>query len=297
MTELHAATQDKIWNSYKRFLRLKKRSEVTIKSYGWSYQALATWSKRSPVDLGRADLEEFIDYRMCRVSSTTVRKNVVDLKIFYRWAVREEFISKSPMEKIPTPELDETLPTVFTENQLKALFRTCSAKDFNSRRDLAILRLLSECGSPRLGELIRMEVADVDMRSDLVRVSGKTGERFIPAGDKTLRAVELYLRLRDKHRCSDLPSLWLGKFGPIGRNGIAQILKRRGEQAGIKGVHAHLFRHTASSRANEAGLPDSLLEPLMGWIPGSKMTRLYGRSTRVRRAQQAARRLAIGDRI
>jgi Phage integrase family len=74
---------------------------------------------------------------------------------------------------------------------------------------------------------------------------GKGGRpRSLPFGHRTAQALDGYLRVRRKHPRSALPSLWIGKKEALTRSGVSQIVRRRGEEAGIKGLHPHMFRPT-----------------------------------------------------
>lgn len=161
---------------------------------------------------------------------------------------------------------------------------------------MAILRTLRLIGTPRSSELTTLTVQAVDLRNNLLTVSGKTGTRAIPLNDTTATVFERYLRARAKHPSAALDALWLGKKGQLTRTGIQMMLARRVKQAGITDrIHMHLFRHDSATRAADAGLSAEALEFLYGWTPGSPMTRHYTRATRVQRAQEAARKL--NDRI
>lgn len=291
-------TQDLAWSSYARSLRLRKRSVNTIKSYGFTYQQLSKWAGKPAVELSRPEIEEWLVERLDLVSEGRVSQDTLNLKIFYKWAVVEGFVETNPMEAIPLGEVETVPRRVMSDAELKAIITACKGKEFRDIRDMAIVRILCEVGTPRLGELIGMTVDSVDFGHDLLRLTGKTGTRYIPIGDKSAQALERYLRVRKNHRCSALEGLWLGKMGRMGRGGFQELIKRRAALAGIQGsVFPHLFRHATASRASEAGISDSLLEPLYGWADGSAMPRVYGAATRIHRAQNASRRLALGDQL
>ncbi len=77
-------------------------------------------------------------------------------------------------------------------------------------------------------------------------------------------------------------------------NGIAEVVKRRAEQAGIGPIHAHQLRHTAAHKARLRGMDDDAVMMNMGWTDRSMLHR-YGKSAAAERAREAALRIGWGD--
>jgi site-specific recombinase XerD len=288
--------ETRIWASYERKLRINNRSEETIRVYRVSFKALSDWSSSSLDALTALDLGEFFDHRATSLKASTVARDHRNLRAFFAWLMEEEWIARNPFKKVKVPEPEVTYPRVLEEAELKALFSACRGPRINDRRDEAMIRLMSEVGGPRRGEMLGMKVADIDFGHDLVTLKGKTGQRAIPYGNKTGVSLERYLRMRDNHRCSDLPGLWLSQQGAMTLSVPREILNRRSEKAGIGHIHPHILRHTAAHRAMEAGISSLDLQSLFGWS-GERMLKVYGRATRAVRAQNVARRAGLGDKF
>lgn len=292
------------WAAFERRLVSKRRSEGTIKSYRVAFADLLSVydpdGDRDLADLTQTDVERWQIDALSRLAPATVAIRFRSLRAFVNFMVDEEIIEgRSPMARLTEPKGDDVPPAILTDEQLRALLKTCDGRTFEDRRDTAIIRLFCEPGSPRIAEMAGILKEDLNMgRNATVTVTGKGYKtRVIPIGAKAGTALDRYLRVRAKHRLAGLPELWLGgRGGAMTDSGISQMIRRRAAQAGIGHVHPHQFRHTAAHVSKTAGLSDEEMMALFGWS-SAEMPRRYGRSATTERAHAAARRASLGDRL
>ncbi len=290
--------------SFERHLRAENKSQNTVYLYVSAATALEQWAGVPVEAVTLAQVDAYLLAVMERSSPGNAANKFRSLQQFYRWAVAEGELAVSPMERMRPPHPPERSIPILSDDALRALLGTVEGKrDFESRRDLAILRVLIDTGARR-GALAGLRyvpddptVNDVDLDQGLLRVRTK-GDRelVIPVGSKTTVALDRYLRVRRTHPYAYLRELWVGRRGKFGPWGIRQMLLRRGQEAGIGHVHPHQFRHTAAHRWLMAGGQEADLMRLMGWKSRS-MTQRYGSSAADERAREAFKRLSLGDQL
>ena len=130
----------------------------------------------------------------------TVQTRYKCLRLFFSFLLEENEISQHPMGNMKPPLIPATQVSILEKPQLEALLRTAEGRDFDERRDAAILRLFVDTGMRR-GEMAGLTIGDIELEQELAHVSNGNRSRACPFGPKTARALDRYLRAGAALRC------------------------------------------------------------------------------------------------
>src|SRR5215216_3673451 len=148
--------------SFERHLRAENKAARTVETYLEAVLQLEAFLAARGRGLATASRED--------IAANRYRA----LRVFYAWLEEEGEIATDPMAKMKPPRVPEQPAPVLTEDLLRRLLATCAGRDFEARRDRALILLLLDTGG-RLAEVAGMRLGDLNFEYDVVIVTGKGG--------------------------------------------------------------------------------------------------------------------------
>jgi site-specific recombinase XerD len=245
---MSARLQD-LERSFARHLRAEGRADRTVVIYGQSIKFFSRWleaqGREATVDeLTRAAIREWLAQLADVNEASTIKTRYRGLFRLCGWLVDEGEIDEHPMKTLSPPQPKMKPVPILSDEDLAALLKACTGKEFHNRRDEALIRLLLDCGL-RVSELCGLTVEGVDLDNGMTLVRGK-GNKLRPVyfGARTARAVDRYLRMRSAHRWAHLDNLMLTQRGGLSPDGVRERMNVLAAAAGLDHLHPHQFRHT-----------------------------------------------------
>lgn len=235
-------------------------SPKTIAYYEATLQHMESWLSKPIAHVSSDDLRKYLSvYELERGSSKVTIDNIRRIfSSFFSWFEDEDYIVKSTVRKIKRVKAAVKTKETLSDEDLEALRDSC-----DSRRDLAMVDLLASTGM-RVGELIRLDIDDVDIQGRECIVTGKGNkQRPVYFDARTKLHLAAYLESRKDGN----PALFVSLNGRAQRLSVCTIEKRikvLGEKAQVGRVHPHKFRRTLATHAIDKGMPIEQVQKLLG---------------------------------
>lgn len=210
----------------------------------------------------------FVYLRKKNLEINSISRNLVAVKMLYRFLLIEGFIKEDITGLIEFPRMSKKLPHVLSLREINLLLNKANFKSNLGLRDLAILELFYATGL-RVSELIYLKIDDINMENCMLKCLGKgSKERIIPFGSKAYQSLRLYLdKVRQKLvKNPNKDILFLNSRGErLSRQGIFYLVKKYVRKAGIeKKVTPHTLRHTLATHLLENGADLRSVQEMLG---------------------------------
>ena len=174
-------------------------SKNTLAAYRRDLTLYASWLADQPqarVSLDASDASDLRLYFVARLSdtkATSANRRLTVFKRYFRWALRERFISADPTLKLQSAKQAPRVPSIMSEAQVETLLAAPDAATPLGQRDRAMLELMYASGL-RVSELVGLKTFHLGLNEGILRVMGKgSKERLVPFGQIARDAVMSYL--------------------------------------------------------------------------------------------------------
>ena len=268
-------------NSYISFLKNEKNySSNTIVSYKNDLLQLLNYLKDYKIIkinniryIDRSIMRKYIVYlKKCDYSVRSICRKISTIRSFFRFLSREGVVDINPTINLITPKIVKKLPSFLYLEEINKLIETPSGHTILGIRDRAILELLYGTGM-RVGELVNLNIRDIDLYEKTVRVFGKgSKERILPLGNPSIEAVQEYLNSRNIFRKNvsidknDPNALFLNRFGGrLSARSIRRLLIKYMKMADLnKKISPHVLRHSFATHLLGGGADLRSVQELLG---------------------------------
>ena len=245
----------------------------TVRAYRCDLNQFFEWyRKHGPSSLKEVDLQLLSAYLKHlhgrQLAPTSVARQLVSLKMFFRFLVLEGILTESAVELLSSPKLWQRLPKVLSPEMVDRLLDAPTADDRYPLRDRALLVLLYATGC-RASELSNMRMRDVRLDESFCRCIGKGDkERLVSLNPVAIHSLEVYLEHerpllsdRDGSNC-----LFLTRRGNgLSRVMVWKLVKKYAARIGAsERVSPHTLRHSFATHMLAGGAEIRALQEMLG---------------------------------
>ncbi|MDP6076258.1 MAG: tyrosine-type recombinase/integrase [Myxococcota bacterium] len=284
-------------------------SAHTRRAYGADVRQFAATLEPGarPDHVAPEDVRRFLTALHGRRNPATLARKLASIRAFFRFLVREGDSRFDPTAGMPLTRTPKRLPRPLAVDDCQTFIESIpvSSAAPADLRDRALLELLYGAGL-RVGELVGLDVRDVDVHRGDVRVLGKGGkERVVPLPGAARDALRAWLDHRRSPGVLGEPlfvSLRPSHRRLLDRD-VRRVLRRRARRAGIAGaVHPHRLRHSYATHLLDMGADLREIQELLGHaslattekytaVSAERLVEVYDRAHPRARRQRAAGRL------
>jgi site-specific recombinase XerD len=265
-------SRDPLAEEFLRYLEVERNvSPRTLVAYR---QALGDFRAQKNVRFWRVcQADDFRDYLFelmkKKQARSYIRLQFSAFRTFYRFLVERKNFPKDPVRELQLPKPEKKLPLVLTRQQIDELLAAPmkvkierQSPAWMRERDVAIMEMFYSSGL-RLSELASLNVSDLDIYTESVRVLGKgRKERVCPVGAPALEAVSRY---RFAAKIESGPLFINKSRRRISPRSVWLILKRYLRYTSIPiALSPHKLRHSFATHMLDSGADLRSVQALLG---------------------------------
>jgi site-specific recombinase XerD len=259
MTGMHSALPMEykaLLKAYTGFLKGKRLSPSTVRTYGFFILRFLDFVKPKPIDTWqKGDMDLFFEKVMAleNYSISSHRQSVSALKYLGSYCNLEDFDT----EGLTRPKKSKRLPVVLSKEEIIDLMQV--TKNLKHR---AIIGIIYSSGL-RIGELLNLKLKDLDLDRNQLHVRQAKGRK-----DRTVIMSEVLKPLLLNYVNTYNPKYYFveGRGGGMyTAESVRGFLKTACKEAGItKTVTPHVLRHSYATHLMENGVDLRHIQMLLG---------------------------------
>ena len=249
-------------------------SKNTLAAYRRDLSLYAAWlaeeaqGQRSLDQTREPDLNGYFSARHSVTKATSANRRLTVFKRYFRWALRERFISADPTLKLQSARQALRVPKVMSEAQVEALLAAPTADTALGQRDRAMLELMYASGL-RVSELVGLKTFHLSLNEGVLRVMGKGNkERLVPFGQIAREAIVRYIKdgRPDILKGQQTDDLFVTSHGQgMSRVMFWMLVKKYALRAGIHSpLSPHTLRHAFATHLLNHGADLRAVQMLLG---------------------------------
>ncbi len=301
--DLLPETYARLLASYERHLVSERNlSSHSVRAYLGDVEGLLLHASRLGIeDIADLDLRALRSWlakqRSMGNARSTLARRATAARVFTAWLTRGGHTSTDVGASLGSPKQIKTLPEVLRTDEVESLLQSAATRADDGTpvglRDVAMLETLYATGI-RVGELVGLDVDDIDDDRRVMRVFGKgRKERTVPYGAPAEKALHAWIRRGRPALVADGAggALFLGARGRrIDQRVVRDVVHRRIQDVpGAPDIGPHGLRHTAATHLLAGGADLRSVQEILGHASLST-TQLYTHvsADRLRRAYAQA---------
>lgn len=260
--------------NFKNYLKLERGLSMnSIESYEFDLIQFKNFIiensiNESPKKCSSSTVKRYLYKNFSNKKSRSQARSISALKSFFNYLLFEGEIHSSPINDIESPKIENKLPEVLTEDEIKRLISSVNLDSEFGQRNKTIIEVLYGTGI-RVSELIELKLSNIFFKENILKVTGKGNkERFVPLGKIALIEIKKYLNDRDKlkidSKFSDI--LFLNRYGrQLTRSMIFKVINDSSKNAEIdKKISPHTLRHSYATHLLKNGADLRTIQLILG---------------------------------